>query len=217
MNTRDLAELPVRWLGRQPYMGVWDAMRDFTEQRNGAEDDQLWVVEHDPVFTQGLAGKPEHLLFPGDIAVVQTDRGGQVTYHGPGQVVIYTLLDIKHANLGPRALVTLIENATIQTLTDFAISSHARADAPGVYVKDGRKIASLGLKIRRGRSYHGVAINVAMDLSPFAQINPCGLIGMQMAQVSQWQGDISPETVARKWVAHFSCAWYQSVTQSPSS
>lgn len=206
---RDKRLLAVHWLGRQSYETVWQAMRDFTEQRGGAKDDQLWVVEHDPVFTQGLAGKPEHLLFPGDIPVVQTDRGGQVTYHGPGQLVIYTLLDVKAAGLGPRALVNRIEQATINTLTDFAITSHARADAPGVYVEDGRKIASLGLKIRRGCSYHGVAINVAMDLAPFARINPCGLIGMQMAQIAQWQGNVSQADVAQKWIAHFSAAWYQ--------
>lgn len=169
-------------LGQQDYHTTWQAMTDFTNQRTTETPDQLWLVEHPPVFTQGQAGKSEHLLFPGDIPVVQTDRGGQVTYHGPGQLVAYPLLDLRRLNIGVRELVTRLEQTVIATLAHYGIESAAKPDAPGVYVK-GDKIASLGLRVRRGCSFHGLALNVAMDLSPFQRINPCGYQGLAMTQL----------------------------------
>ncbi|RAW08759.1 octanoyltransferase [Halomonas elongata] len=175
--------IQVHRLGRRPYEPVWRAMRDLTDQRDASTSDQLWLVEHDPVFTQGRAGKPEHVLMPGDIPVVETDRGGQVTYHGPGQVVAYPLLDVRRAGLGVRELVNRLERAVIALLAELGVEAHARPDAPGVYVGEA-KIASLGLRIRRGASFHGVALNVDGDLSPFERINPCGYAGMAMTRVS---------------------------------
>lgn len=201
--------LPIRALGVEPYLPIFEAMRAFTKTRGKQEDDQIWLVEHEPVFTQGLAGKPEHVLAPGDIPIVKTDRGGQVTYHGPGQAVVYLLLDVKDSNYGVRPLVSMIENSVIDTLADFGITAHARADAPGVYVENGRKIASLGLKISRGCSYHGVAINVDMDLEPFSRINPCGLIGMHMAQVSEFTPNATVAEVSQAFATHFSSRWFQ--------
>lgn len=157
-------------------------MTDFTNQRTPETTDQLWLVEHPPVFTQGQAGKAEHLLFPGDIPVVQTDRGGQVTYHGPGQLVAYPLLDLRRLKIGVRELVTAIEQTIVATLAYYRIDSAAKPDAPGVYV-NGDKIASLGLRVRRGCSFHGLALNVAMDLTPFQRINPCGYQGLAMTQI----------------------------------
>ena len=157
-------------------------MTDFTNQRAPETVDQLWLVEHPPVFTQGQAGKAEHLLFPGDIPVVQTDRGGQVTYHGPGQLVAYPLLDLRRLKIGVRELVTAIEQTIVATLAQYGIDSAAKPDAPGVYV-NGDKIASLGLRVRRGCSFHGLALNVAMDLAPFQRINPCGYQGLAMTQM----------------------------------
>jgi len=174
----------IKHLGLQPYQTTWQAMQDFTNQRDETTDDQLWLVEHPPVFTQGLNGKAEHLLqLAPEIPLIQTDRGGQVTYHGPGQLVVYILVDLKRNQIGVRALVTLIEQSIIALLQEFGIESIARADAPGVYV-NGCKIASLGLKIRKQKSYHGLALNVDMNLSPFQMINPCGLQGLQMTQLS---------------------------------
>jgi lipoyl(octanoyl) transferase len=174
----------IKTLGLQPYESTWQAMRNLTEQRQEDTPDELWIVEHPSVFTQGLNGNPEHLLLGlNDIPLVQTDRGGQITYHGPGQLVIYILFDLKRAKLGVRALVTLIEASIIEYLHQLDIVAIARADAPGVYVNK-QKIASLGLKIRKQRSYHGLALNVDMDLSPYKRINPCGLHGMQMTQLS---------------------------------
>jgi lipoyl(octanoyl) transferase len=173
----------IKQLGLQPYEPTWQAMRDFTEQRDDDTADELWIVEHPAVFTQGLNGSPEHLLQPvQNIPIVQTDRGGQITYHGPGQLVIYVLFDLKRAKLGVRALVTLIEESIIEYLQQLGITANARPDAPGVYVNQ-QKIASLGLKIRKQKSYHGLALNVDMDLTPFKSINPCGLNGMQMTQL----------------------------------
>ncbi|MCE8014695.1 lipoyl(octanoyl) transferase LipB [Halomonas sp. MCCC 1A17488] len=177
------APITLLRLGRRPYQPVWQAMRELTDGRCEATPDQFWLVEHDPVFTQGQAGKPEHLLMPGDIPVVQTDRGGQVTYHGPGQVVLYPLLDVRRARLGVRDLVSAIENAVIAVLAERGVEAHARPDAPGVYVGEA-KIASLGLRIRRGASYHGVALNVDADLAPFQRINPCGYAGMAMTRLA---------------------------------
>jgi lipoyl(octanoyl) transferase len=174
--------LEVINLGQQDYQSCWQAMTEFTNQRTPDAIDQLWLVEHPPVFTQGQAGKAEHLLFPGDIPVVQSDRGGQVTYHGPGQLVAYPLLDLRRLKIGVRELVTLIEQTIIATLAHYGIDSAAKPDAPGVYV-NGDKIASLGLRVRRGCSFHGLALNVAMDLAPFQRINPCGYQGLQMTQM----------------------------------
>jgi lipoyl(octanoyl) transferase len=175
--------LILRQLGRRDYEPVWRAMRAFTDARDTDTPSELWLVEHPPVFTQGQAGKPEHLLAPGDIPVVQSDRGGQVTYHGPGQVVLYLLLDLKRAGVGVRALVTRLEQAVIALLAEHGITAVTRPDAPGVYVGDA-KIASLGLRVRHGRSYHGLALNVAMDLAPFARINPCGQQGLAVTQLA---------------------------------
>ncbi|MFT5720702.1 MAG: lipoyl(octanoyl) transferase [Motiliproteus sp.] len=179
--------LLIRQLGRQPYLPVLEAMQRFTDSRDATRVDELWLVEHDPVFTQGQAGKPEHLLAPGDIPVVRVDRGGQVTYHGPGQLVVYLLLDLRRLGLGVRELVTLMEQALVELLAGYGIDSYPKADAPGVYVKQhsegDAKIASLGLRIRRGCSFHGLALNVDMDLSPFLRINPCGYAGLSMTQM----------------------------------
>ena len=172
----------VQTLGLRPYQETWDAMRDYTASRDAASEDQIWLVQHPPVYTQGQAGKPEHLLAPGDIPVIQIDRGGQITYHGPGQTIMYLLLDIRRAGIGIRELVSLIEKTVIGYLQEQGISAQSRADAPGVYV-DGKKIASLGLRVRHGCTYHGVALNVDMNLEPFTRINPCGLVGMQMTQL----------------------------------
>ncbi len=170
-------------LGVKDYQPVWKSMQTFTLQRDAQTLDEIWFVEHPPVFTQGQAGKSEHLLFPGDTPVVQVDRGGQVTYHGPGQQVVYFLIDIKRKKMGVRQLVTAIEDIVIRLLKKYNIDSSARTDAPGVYVGD-KKICSLGLKIKRGCSFHGLALNVDMDKSPFLKINPCGYEGMQVTQIA---------------------------------
>ena len=176
--------LLVRRLGLAPYQPVLDAMREFTDQRDDDSPDELWLLQHPRVFTQGQAGKAEHVLAPGDIPVIQVDRGGQVTYHGPGQWVIYLLVDLKRRGLGVRALVTLIENAIVRLLCDYGIDSAPRADAPGVYV-NGDKVAALGLRVRRGCSYHGLSLNVDMDLEPFSRINPCGHQGLQVTSMAR--------------------------------
>ncbi|POZ49560.1 lipoyl(octanoyl) transferase LipB [Methylovulum psychrotolerans] len=173
----------LRHLNHQPYADTWQAMQAFTQQRSTDTPDELWTVEHPPVYTLGLSGKREHLLNIGDIPVVHSDRGGQVTYHGPGQVVIYTLIDIKRLPINIRELVTLLENAMIAALADYGISAQARADAPGVYVQ-GKKIGSIGLRIKNHCSYHGLSLNNAMDLRPFTLINPCGYAGLAMTQLA---------------------------------
>lgn len=175
--------LKVQDLGLRGYREVWRAMSDFTDRRLPAERDQLWLVEHPPVFTQGQAGKPEHLLLPGDIPVVQTDRGGQVTYHGPGQLVAYPLMDLRRLGMGVRDMVTALEQTLVTLLESYGIEACSKPDAPGVYV-EAAKIASLGLRVRRGCSFHGLALNVAMDLEPFGRINPCGYAGLAMTQIS---------------------------------
>jgi len=175
--------LIIRQLATMNYINVWQAMQNFTDDRNEETQDELWLVEHPAVFTQGQAGKEEHLLMPGDIEVVKVDRGGQVTYHGPGQQVIYFMINLRRRKIGVRDLVTLIENGLIAALADFNITANAKPDAPGVYV-DGKKIASLGLRIRKGCSFHGLALNVNMDLSPFLRINPCGYQGLEMVQTA---------------------------------
>ncbi|ABU70201.1 MULTISPECIES: lipoyl(octanoyl) transferase LipB [Vibrio] len=192
-------QLVVKRLGRQDYEPVWKAMHEFTDQRTDDTPDEVWLVEHNPVFTQGQAGKAEHLINTGDIPVVQSDRGGQVTYHGPGQLVAYFLINLRRKKLGVRDLVTHIENLVINTLKAYNIDSAARPDAPGVYV-DGKKICSLGLRIRKGCSFHGLALNVNMDLGPFLRINPCGYEGMEMVQVSQVGGPEDIEAVEKQLI-----------------
>lgn len=177
----------VRHLGHCDYLPVWHAMQEFTATRTEDAADELWRVEHPPVYTQGMNGKPEHLLDPGAIPVIQVDRGGQVTYHGPGQAVIYVLVDLRRRGWGVRQLVGYMEQAVIDLLADYGIPAHARRDAPGVYVGNS-KIAALGLRVRRGCSYHGLSLNVAMDLEPFQRINPCGYAGMEVTQVSDLGG-----------------------------
>ena len=183
------------------YQTCWQAMRQLTDQRTPDTADELWVLEHPAVFTLGQAGKPEHVLNPGDIPVINTDRGGQVTYHGPGQTVIYLLLDIRRLGIGARDLVTRIETAVVNFLHDQGIAAAPRADAPGVYV-DGAKIASLGLRIRRGASYHGLALNRDMDLSPWQRINPCGHIGQPMTTLALQQVHLSRDQVESQLVRH---------------
>ncbi|MEX2964477.1 lipoyl(octanoyl) transferase LipB [Microbulbifer sp. TYP-18] len=184
-----VAETPVYNLGRRDYESVWRAMAHYTDTRTQDSADQIWCVEHQPVFTQGQAGRAEHLLNTGDIPVVQVDRGGQVTYHGPGQLVVYPLLDLRRANIGVRDLVTALEGATVAMLGAFGIVAAPRTDAPGVYLSEGprsgNKIASIGLRVRRGCSFHGIAINIDMDLTPFLRINPCGYAGLQMVQMAE--------------------------------
>ncbi|MES2488384.1 MAG: lipoyl(octanoyl) transferase LipB [Pseudomonadota bacterium] len=183
----------IRQLGLRPYAETFEAMRTFTQTRTEETPDEIWFLEHPRVFTQGQAGKPEHLLLPGDIPVVQSDRGGQVTYHGPGQSVVYFLVDLQRRGYGIRSLVTRLEDAVIATLAGYGIEAVARRDAPGVYV-NGDKIASLGLRVRSARTYHGLALNVKMDMEPFSRINPCGYEGLHMTQVSALGG---PSDMAR--------------------
>ncbi len=201
-------ELIVRSLGRVEYASSYAAMREFTQARTPQTVDELWLLEHSPVFTQGQAGKAEHVLAPGDIPVVASNRGGQVTYHGPGQLVGYPLLDLQRRGLGIRDLVSLIENAMIATLARYGIEAFARTDAPGVYVQrrfdgrtDTRKLGSVGLRVSRGCSYHGLSLNVAMDLEPFSRINPCGYAGLRMTQVSELGGPSDVDEVARDLAA----------------
>ena len=177
----------VKDLGRTDYETVFAAMRTFTDARGDTTPDELWLTEHNPVFTQGQAGKAEHVLAPGDIPVVQTDRGGQVTFHGPGQIVGYLMFDLRRMDIGVRDLVSGIEEAVVAVLADYSIEGAPRPDAPGVYV-NGAKVAALGLRVRRGCSYHGLALNVNMDLEPFSRINPCGLLGMEVTQISDLGG-----------------------------
>ncbi|MEN1926505.1 lipoyl(octanoyl) transferase LipB [Luteimonas sp. MJ146] len=182
----------VRELGRQPYEPVWRAMQQFTDVRDAGTADEIWLVEHDPVFTLGQAGKAEHVLGAGDIPVLKVDRGGQVTYHGPGQIVAYPLLDLRRLKLGVREYVERMEQAVIDTLAEWNIGASRRDGAPGVYVA-GAKVAALGIRVRRGCTFHGLAFNIAMDLEPFSRINPCGYAGLQVTSV----GDVGgPSTMA---------------------
>jgi len=184
----------VRDLGRQPYEPVWRAMQAFTDARDEATPDELWLVEHEPVFTLGQAGKPEHVLMPGDIPVLHVDRGGQVTYHGPGQIVAYPLLDLRRLKIGVREYVHRIEQAVIDTLAEWNIEGARREGAPGVYVGDA-KVAALGIRVRRGCAFHGLAFNVAMDLEPFGRINPCGYQGLQVVAMADLGGPSSLDAV----------------------
>lgn len=187
--------MKLSWLGRVDYVPTWQAMQRFTDERGPDTPDEIWLLEHPPVFTLGLAADKSHVLAPGDIPVVQIDRGGQVTYHGPGQLVVYPLIDVRRLALSVRGLVTALENAVIDYVAGFGVTAVGRRDAPGVYV-EGRKLASVGLRIRRHASYHGLAMNIAMDLSPFARINPCGMAGMQVTQLSELGGPADVKAVA---------------------
>ena len=195
-----LRPLRVRDLGRQAYEPVWRAMQAFTDARGEGTPDELWLVEHDPVFTLGQAGRPEHVLAPGDIPVLKVDRGGQVTYHGPGQLVAYPLLDLRRLRIGVRDYVCRIEQALIDTLAAWGIAAQRREGAPGVYV-DGAKIAALGIRVRRGCSFHGLAFNIAMDREPFSRINPCGYAGLETTSVIECGGPSSLDAARPALVA----------------
>ena len=183
----------IRSLGQQEYFSTWHAMRQFTDERTNETQDEIWLLEHHPVFTQGQNGKPEHILDAGNIPIVQTDRGGQVTYHGPGQLMAYVLIDLKRKKWNVRQFVSLLEQSVIDLMAAHGITAIAKCEAPGVYV-DGKKLCSIGLRIRRGSSYHGIAFNVNMDLAPFSRINPCGFSTLEMTQFSQLAG---PQTVLK--------------------
>jgi len=183
-QTRTKPKVMVRQLGRRDYEPVWRAMQQFTAERTPDTPSEIWLVEHNPVFTQGQAGKPEHILNPGNIPIVQSDRGGQVTYHGPGQMVVYLLMSLREAGLGVRGFVNAMENSIIDVLAGYGIEAEARADAPGVYVGDA-KIAALGLRVKRGYTYHGLSFNIDMDLEPFSRINPCGYQDMAVTQTCE--------------------------------
>ena len=191
------ANLPARVveLGRVDYLPTWQAMQRFTDLRDAQTADEIWVLEHEPVFTLGMNADPSHVLAAGDIPVVRVDRGGQVTYHGPGQLVVYPLIDLRRAGLGVRDLVTALEQAVIRCVARYGISAATRLKAPGVYVS-GAKLASVGIRVRRGASYHGLALNVAMDLEPFARINPCGYEGLAMTQLAALSGPTEVSRVA---------------------
>lgn len=191
----------VRPLGLVDYESTWRAMQSFTAERGAATVDEIWLVEHPPVYTLGLAGKAEHLLRASDIPVVKTDRGGQITYHGPGQTVVYVLIDLKRLNLGVKALVNRAEQAVIDLLAEFNIRAQRRAGAPGVYVHDA-KIGALGFRIRNGYSYHGIALNCDMDLSPFDNINPCGYAGLRTTQLSAFGVSASPVEIGARLAEH---------------
>jgi lipoyl(octanoyl) transferase len=182
LSSDGFPQVRVRRLGLQPYKYSLGAMQAFTSQRDVTTIDEIWLLQHPPVFSQGQAGKPENVLNPGKIPVIQSDRGGQITYHAPGQLIAYLLLDLKRLHLGVRQLVTLIEDAVIALMHEYDIQANARHDSPGVYVS-GRKLASLGLRVRKGCSLHGLALNVDMDMQPFSQINPCGYPGLSMVQL----------------------------------
>jgi lipoyl(octanoyl) transferase len=210
----------VRWLGRVEYEPTWRAMQSFTDARDAATDDELWLLEHPPVFTLGMAADRNHLLAAGDIPVVQTDRGGQVTYHGPGQLIAYPLLDIRRLGMAVRTLVMQLEQAVVDLAAARGITAQGRRDAPGVYV-EGRKLASLGLRVRRGSTYHGLALNVDMDLAPFARINPCGMAGLEVTSLAELGQHDDVEAAGRglaphiarllgvelQWAAGGECAW----------
>ena len=194
--------LIIRHLGCCDYEPVWQAMQKFTDQRNADTIDELWLVEHPPVFTQGLAGKAEHILAAGDIPVIQVDRGGQVTYHGPGQIVAYPMINLRRHGIGVKSLVHGIEQAIIDTVALYGVKAERKDNAPGVYV-NGAKIASLGLRIRKACSFHGLAFNIDMDLEPFQRINPCGFSGLQVIQLADLASDVNINTVEQQLIQAF--------------
>lgn len=203
----------LRDLGRQPYEPVWRAMQAFTDARGEDTPDELWLVEHEPVFTLGQAGKDEHILFAGDIPVLHVDRGGQVTYHGPGQIVLYPLLDLRRLKIGVKEYVCRIEQAMIDTLSDWNIHAERRDGAPGVYV-NGAKIGALGIRVRRGCTFHGLAFNIAMDLEPFQRINPCGYQGLQVTSMLDLGGPSGLDAVKPVLVAHIARLFGLTVAQA---
>lgn len=201
-QVRDAAPaLQVTNLGLRDYIPVWRDMQAFTQTRDAGAADRVWLLQHPPVFTLGMNARHEHLLAPGDIPVVDVDRGGQVTYHGPGQLVAYVMLDLRRRHMGVRNLVDVLEQSAIEWLRCNGVTAQSRADAPGVYV-DGAKLAALGLRVRRGCSYHGLALNVDMDLAPFARINPCGYEGLPVTQVSELGIELTVDEVARQWLPY---------------
>ncbi|MDD2166710.1 lipoyl(octanoyl) transferase LipB [Glaesserella parasuis] len=204
-----MPQLIIRQLGVQDYQEIWHKMQDFTDSRDEQTADEIWLVQHPSVFTQGSAGKPEHLLNPTNIPVIQSDRGGQITYHGLGQQIMYVLIDIKRHkakgnNLSVRDLVTALEQCVVKILADYGINAYPKPDAPGVYV-DGKKICSLGLRIRKGCSFHGLALNIQMDLTPFRNINPCGYAGLEMCQLADFvaEAEADCDKVSPKLVDYF--------------
>jgi len=194
--------MKTRYLGRQEYVPLWHAMQEFTDERDESTPDEIWFCEHPPVFTMGLNASNEHLLAPGDIPVVQIDRGGQVTYHGPGQLMVYPLIDIRRANIGVRKLVTALEQSVVDLAAEYDVVAVAHADAPGVYV-DGDKLASVGLRIRRGASFHGMALNVDADLEPFTRINPCGYAELEMTDLHRLGIELKLEETSESLLQHF--------------
>jgi lipoyl(octanoyl) transferase len=198
----------IRDLGLSDYQSVWDDMRSFTEQRNESTTDEIWVVEHPAVFTLGLNGKAEHIIDAHDIPVIQCDRGGQVTFHGPGQLVVYVLVDLQRRHWGVKKLVNRIEQVVIDVLEDYAIEAERKKNAPGVYV-DNAKIAALGLRVRRGCSYHGLSLNVDMDLTPFSYINPCGYEGLASVQMKQLNPTANIQDVKKRLLDHLNRQLFQ--------
>ena len=203
MTTQTLSAL---WLGRQPYEPVWRAMQALTDARDAATPDQIWLLDHDPVFTLGQAGKPEHVLAPGEIPVIPVDRGGQVTYHGPGQLVAYPLLDLRRLGLGVRELVNRLEQVGIDLLAEFDIPAERRAGAPGLYVA-GRKILAIGIRVRRGCTFHGIALNADMDLAPFSRINPCGYQGLEVTKIADCGACPPLPQLAARYLTRFGAAF----------
>ena len=193
--------MKTSYLGRQDYVPLWREMQKFTDERDESTPDEIWFCEHPPVFTLGLNASKEHLLAPGDIPVVQIDRGGQVTFHGPGQLMVYPLIDIRRANIGVRTLVTALEQSVVDLAAEFDVAAAARADAPGVYV-DGNKLASVGLRIRRGSSFHGMALNVDVDLEPFTRINPCGYAELEMTDLHRLGIDLQLAAASERLLPH---------------
>ncbi|CAM2896666.1 Legionella secretion system protein X [Legionella steigerwaltii] len=194
--------MKIRQLGIRDYNEVWLRMKEFTQNREESTSDELWLLEHFPVYTQGQAGKPEHILNPESISIVQSDRGGQVTYHGPGQLVAYVLMDIRRKNLGIRSLVSKLEQVLISVLAQYQIEGSIHCGAPGVYVNE-QKIASIGLRVKNGCTYHGIALNVDMDLKPFSGINPCGFAKMEMTQIRHFIPDVQIDQVNQHFVQYF--------------
>ena len=194
--------MKTRFRGRQDYVPLWREMQSFTDSRDESTPDEIWFVEHPPVFTMGLNASQEHLLAPGDIPVVQIDRGGQVTFHGPGQLMVYPLIDIRRANIGVRCLVSALEQSVVDLAAEYDIAAYARKDAPGVYV-EGDKLASVGLRIRRGSSFHGMAVNVNVELEPFTRINPCGYADLKMTDLHRQGIELDLESTAELILPHF--------------
>ncbi|HSW69683.1 MAG TPA: lipoyl(octanoyl) transferase LipB [Gammaproteobacteria bacterium] len=191
--------LIVRLLGRQDYLSCFEAMKQFTQERDEHTIDEIWLLEHNPVFTQGQNGKSEHVLDPGNIPVIPVDRGGQVTYHGPGQLVVYTLVDLRRKKLNVREIVMVLEKSVIQVLENHQLTASAKREAPGVYI-DNKKICSIGLRIKKGCSYHGLAFNISMDLEPFSRINPCGYKQLKMTQLADFKLDVDIKTVEKQLI-----------------